>query len=311
MLHCECGHMFPRFEERVTPRAERVSQAASIPDKAVKRDHVLFVMVALYLAFSFLRRLFATDEWSSRSETMLRIAIDLALAIGLIGLGCRVLKALPKGRRGRGTWLAVFAVGLVSLLGILALQINAAQRAERQSQYQAPLAQGMLAVLKDMVSQMDGLTAAYQKATLEIAATRWSQTFSEKGDLRALARDDLRDYLAKQKALIDSIDGMLAFLAEPRVVNDFGSSWTYAESHGLTAGRKQPDIDKTPWRLRRRLNESSYAAYKLVEENWEEWRSIQSVIPEAELNSWQREMKRLAAEARAAQTELTAYQARQ
>ncbi len=280
-----------------------------VPDKTVKRDRILFAIVALYLAFTFIRRLFPTDEWSSRAETVLRIAIDLALAIGLIGLGRRVLKAAPRGTRGRGKWLFVFAAGLVSLLGILVIQMNGGQQVEWQPRHKAASVPALPADLKDMVTRIEGLIAAYQKADAEIAATRWARTSAEKGvrELRTLPREDLREYVAKQRALLSSIDAMLEFLTEPRLVNDYARTWSYAESQGLTAGRERPDINPTPWRLVRQLYGSLYELHKLVEENWEEWRLLQSPAPEAELKPWQRETKRLASEAQDAQQQLVAY----
>jgi len=288
-----------RLEEPATP----------IPDKTVKRDRVLFAIVALYLAFTFLRRLFPTDEWSSRSETMLRIAIDLALAIGLIGLGRRVLKALPRGTRGRGQWLFLFVAGLVSLLGILVIHMNGGQRLAMHPRFKAASVPALPADLNGMVSRVESLIAAYQKAEAEITGTRWARTSARSGvrELRALPREDLREYLAKQRAMLSAIDGMLEYLAKPGLADDFARTWSYAESQGLTAGRERPRTDPTLWRLLRRVWGPLYESHKIVEENWEEWRSIQSPTPEAQLKPWQRETKRLASEGQAAQKELAAH----
>ena len=76
------------------------------------------MIVALYLVIiTFVRRLFPIAEMPRRSETVLTISIDLALAIGLIGLGTRILKAIPReGSRTRQ--VAVIASGgLISCWG--------------------------------------------------------------------------------------------------------------------------------------------------------------------------------------------------
>ena len=234
------------------------------------------------------------------------IVIDLAIAVGLIGLGRRVLKAVPRGTDGRGKWLFVSAVGIVSLLGILVIQMNGGQRVEWQPRAQANHAPALPADLKDMVSRVEALVASYQKADAEITETRWARTAAkrEPRQLRLLDREDLREYLVKQRAVLDAIDKMLQFLAEPRLVNDFKRVWTYAESQGLTAGRERPDINPAPWHLLREVYGSVYEMNKLVDENWEEWRSREAATPEAEQKPWQRETKRLAAKAAAAQKQL-------
>ena len=85
VLHCECGHIFPRFEGSV--KSTPAWPAVAVPDRTLKRDRVLFTIAALYLVITFVRRLFPTAEAPSSSETILRVVIELALAIGLIGLG--------------------------------------------------------------------------------------------------------------------------------------------------------------------------------------------------------------------------------
>lgn len=307
MLHCECGYTFPRFEEPVRPEAKRIPAAASVPDKTVKRDRFLFAIVALYLVFTFVRRLFPTDEWSSRSETILRVIIELALAIGLIGLGNRVLKAIPRGTHGRGKWLFLFVAGLISLLGIFAIHVTGGQRVEWQPRTQASTP-ALPADLKEMVSRIEGLVASFEKADAEVDATRWVRTGEESRDwrqLQKLTRQDLREYLAKQRARLDSIDRMLQFLAEPRLVGDFSFLFSYAQSQGLTGGRERPDLDPRPWQLLRQLYGPTYELNTIIEQNWEEWRSIEPPIPEAERQPWHNELARLGAEVASARKQLT------
>lgn len=308
VLHCECGYMFPRFEQSPQPAPTR--RAAPIPDRSPPtRDRVLFVLVALYLVITFVRRLFPTAEIPRPSYALVRVAIDLALAIGLIGLGLRVLKTVPRGTPGRGKWLFLFVAGLVSVLGIFIIQITGGQRVEWQPRTQSSLASPALpADLKAMVSRIEGLVATYQNADAELAATRWARTSAETGDPKQLAklpRQDLREYLAKERALLDAIDRMREFLAEPRLVADFNFIWSYAESQGLTGGRQRPDIDPRPWQMLREIFGPALQLDTIIEENWDEWRLIESPIPEAERKPWHKEIARLSTEVASARKELT------
>lgn len=305
VLHCECGYIFPRFEGSVKSKPAR--QAVAVPDRTLKRDRVLFTIATLYLVITFVRRLFPTAEAPSPSETTLRVVIELALAIGLIGLGNRILKAVPRGTHGRGKWLFLFVAGLISLFGIFAIHITGGQRVEWEPRTQVSTP-ALPADLKAMVSRIEGLVASYQKADTEVDATRWARTSAESGDPKQLAklpRQELREYLAKQRALLDAIDRMLQFFAEPRVVADFNRIWSYAESQGLTGGRKRPDVDPRPWQLLRQIYGPALQLNTIIEENWEEWRLTKSPIPEAERKPWHKEVARLTAEVASARKELT------
>ena len=159
-----------------------------------------------------------------------------------------------------------------------------------------------------MVSRIEELVASYQKADAELQATAWSRTSAETGDPKQLAklpRQDLREYLAKERALLDAIDRMLEFFAEPRVAADFNRIWSYAESQGLTGGRQRPDVDPRPWRLMRQFYGPALKLNTIIEENWEEWHLIKSAIPEAERKPWHKEVVRLSAEVKSARKELT------
>jgi hypothetical protein len=305
VIHCECGYIFAYFEKRATKSTPVREVLTAVPDRTLKRDRVLFAIVAIYLTITFIRRLFPTTEFPRKSEIILRVVIELALAVGLIGLGRRILKAIPRGTPGRGKWLFLFVAGLVSLFGIFAIQLTGGQRVEWQprSKVTAP---ALPADLKAMVSRIEGLVESYQKADAELRATRWAQT-SATGDPKQLAklpREDLREYLVKERALLNAIDRMREYLAEPRLADDFNRIWSYAESQGLTAGRERPDFDPRPWRLLREIYGPASELNTIVEENWEEWRLLKSPVPEAERKPWQKEIVRLSAQVESARKEL-------
>ena len=224
---------------RSAAKASSISSAGAY--RTLKRDRILFAIVTIYVAIVFVRRLFPTDEIPRPSHAMYWAAIDLALAIGLIGLGLRVLKSVPRGAHGRGKWLFLFVAGLASLLGILAIHATGGQRVEWRTRTQASTP-ALPADLKAMVSRTEELVVSYQKADAEMTDTRWARTSAEKGarHLRTLSREDLREYLNRQRAVLDSTERMVQYLSEPRVVTEFNRVWTYAESQGLTGGRARP-----------------------------------------------------------------------
>ena len=301
MFHCEqCGHSFFVHE-----KPKRAPQAASIPARTRKWQRVLFVIVALSLIITFVRRLFPIEEMPRRSAVVLMMIIDLALTIALVGLGTRILRAIPKGTPGRGGWLSLFVAGIISLLGICAIHLSGGQRVEWQPRRSQAKTDALPADLKDRVSRIEGLLAAFKKAETDAENTRWVQTsHNAPAEIQKLSREDLREFLATQRAMLDAIDRILEYLAKPNLAADFNRVFSYAESRGITGGRKRPKIDPRPWRLLRQIFVADFNANKIIEENWEEWRLITSPPPEAERKPWQKEVDRLIAEREAAEKEL-------
>ena len=293
-FYCECGSNFYVHES-----SKPAPQSGNIPARTLKWDRVLFVIVALYLVITFVRRLFPIAEMPRRSETVLKILIELALAIGLIGLGTRILKAIPRKAHGRGKWLLLLVVGLISLLGIFAIHVTGGQRVEQAPRSRGVLAdpsvQALGAEIEKMASRMKALVALLEKAQADLDKTRWQRTAETAPDqLRNLSREDLREYVAKQRALLDSIDRILQYLTESGFEAKFDRLFNLAKSQGLTAGRKRPDTRS--WRILRQRRAANDELSKILEEHWEEWRLIESPQPEAELKPWQKEMNRLGRE---------------
>lgn len=61
----------------------------------------MFVIIALVLIFNFVRRLFPVAERSGSTENIMSILFDLGMAVGLVGLGPRILKAKDAATRPR------------------------------------------------------------------------------------------------------------------------------------------------------------------------------------------------------------------
>ena len=277
---------------------------------ASKRDCILLVIIVLYLVFTFVRRLFPAAEMARPTQSALIIVIELVLGVGLIGLGVRILKGIPQGVSGRGMWAFLLTAGLVSFFGIFGIHLTGGQRVKSlQSTRPGSVLtdasiEALGAEMETMSSRMRELVASVEKAQVEVDDTRWDRTQrATPNQLRNLAREDLREHLAKQRAFLDSIDRVLQYLAESGFQEKSDRLFSYAESQRLTAGRQRPD--SRSWRILRQLHGANHDMEKIVEEHWEEWRLLESPPPEAELKPWQKEVRRLASEATSAQKQLS------
>ena len=161
-----------------------------------------------------------------------------------------------------------------------------------------------------MASQFEALIASYGKAKFEMEETQWVRVGSVSASvLQKLRRQDLQEYLAKQRVLLETIDRNLKFVEEPGVKTNLDRLFKSAESRELTAANwKRPDVDPPSWRLRRQMFGSFYQAYKIMDENWEEWRVTSSPKPEAKLKPWEKEINRLFDAGEAAQKQLEEVQ---
>jgi hypothetical protein len=274
------------------------------PRRTQNWQRVLFVIVGLGLIITFVRRLFPIEEIPRRPVIGLTIVIDLALAIALVGLGSRILKATPKGTTGRGGWLALFLAGLISSVGIFVIHLSGGQRLEVHSRSQSK-SEDLPADLKDMALKMEDLNADFKKAQAEEQNTRWFRVSNESAEeiKRILNRQDWQEYIAKQRTVIETIDRMLEFLSKPNLAADLNRVYNFAQSRGLTGGRMRPNIDLQSWRLFRQRYVAEYNYNKILEEHWDEWHSPQD-SQNAEPQPWRKEVDRLINEAREADKQL-------
>ena len=97
-------------------------------DRRIKRERVLFVIIALVLIFNFVRRLYPVAEQSGSAENIITFLADLGMAVGLIGLGVRILKAIPRESEGRGKWVALLVAGSMAVAGIFVIHANGGPR---------------------------------------------------------------------------------------------------------------------------------------------------------------------------------------
>ena len=256
------------------------------------RDRVLFVLVVLSLVFTCISRLFQASEVGRPAQSTLVIVIEFALAVGLVGLGVRILKAIPRGAAGRGTWIFLFGAGLVSLLTLFALQLTGGPEVKSPRSRSLESMKALGADLETMSARMNELKAISDKCLADMDNTRWERTAdTSPNQVRHLEREDLREYLSKNRAVLDSIDRVLQYATESDFEGKTARLFREAESQGLTGNRKRPDL--RIWRAQRRMYAANYNLHKIVDEHWEEWRSLESFPSEADLKPWQKEMKRL------------------
>ena len=165
------------------------------------------------------------------------------------------------------------------------------------------------AEFEKMAARFEALIEGYNIAKMQLDQTQWGIIESKApGVLGKLPRENLTEYLAKQRVLLDSIDQNIAFQGEPGVEDNLDPLFRRAESNRLTQGWKRADIGLHAWRLRRQLFGSLHEVNKLIDKNWEEFRLIESPTPESKRKPWQKEIHRLLDVARPANDELVEMQ---
>jgi hypothetical protein len=95
-----------------------------------KTERLVFVFVGILLVITFVRRLFPVDEMPGHAVMVITILCDVGMAVGLVGLGTKILKATPQGTPGRGGWLLLFGAGIISVMGIFFIHVTGGQRVE-------------------------------------------------------------------------------------------------------------------------------------------------------------------------------------
>lgn len=90
-------------------------------------DRGWLVLTASILVLKFLFGLRPMGELPSPTLKAMTGLIDLAMAIGLIGFGVRVLRSQASGR---GKWIFVLVIGIVAAFGLLVIRLNDGPRVE-------------------------------------------------------------------------------------------------------------------------------------------------------------------------------------
>lgn len=92
------------------------------PGGNIERRLLLFS--SLSLVVTFIRGLGPVAERSGSTVNTLRFVFELAMAIGVVGLGFRVLKAARRDGTGQVRWLALMVVGTFAALGVFVIRLS-------------------------------------------------------------------------------------------------------------------------------------------------------------------------------------------
>jgi hypothetical protein len=108
--------------------------------------------------------------------------------------------------------------------------------------------------LEQMGWRLEASVDSYKRAEAEIEKTRWAQTAQTGAKhLQKLSRDDLREYIVKQRAYLDSVEGNIKILSEPGMQANFDRLVSLIESKGLMGGRERPQLDLRSWNSLRQM----------------------------------------------------------
>jgi hypothetical protein len=109
------------------PASEKTDTLPKAGDKKGAGDRVWVVVLAGTLVVRFLFALMPTDQLPSPTLKAITILIELAMVIGLIGSGVRVLRPQTAGR---SMWGFVLVIGLLAGFGLLVIRLNGGPRVE-------------------------------------------------------------------------------------------------------------------------------------------------------------------------------------
>lgn len=160
-----------------------------------------------------------------------------------------------------------------------------------------------------MAARFEALIESYRMAKTAVDHSQWTIIGrAAPGAVRMLPRENLKEDLTKQRAMLDAIDENIRFHTDPEVDANLDRLFRRAAAGGRVEGWKRADVSLHSWRLRRKAFGAVYEVHKIVDKNWEEFRLVESPPPEAQLQPWQREINRLLSEMRPAQKELEEMQ---
>ena len=84
----------------------------------------ILVISTLYLVVTFIRGFGPAGERPGNTVTALRFLFELAMAIGVVGLGVRVVKSVRRDGGGYARWLTLMVVGIVAALGVFLIRLG-------------------------------------------------------------------------------------------------------------------------------------------------------------------------------------------
>ena len=282
-------------------------------DRRIKRERVLFVIIALVLIFNFVRRLYPVAEQSGSAENIITFLADLGMAVGLIGLGVRILKAIPREGEGRGKWVALLVAGSMAVAGIFVIHANGGPRVElppravnssalvsatipnkavptpaiRNGPQSDSVANSADPLRLLIVFELKRLIETSNKRFEEIADSRWAQIIqtTDVEKRRTLTHDDFREFCRRQHRYFETID-------------EGASKFAEAKTKGISFPEFDDDPRSSPESLRllRAYRDASIRYYAVLEANWDEYWPKGINTSEGQPKPWQKEATQLDAE---------------
>ena len=264
-----------------------------------KLERILLVFTSLYLAGTFVRRLYPISESPGPTEKWLSLVFELTLALSVVFLGVRVLRTVPQQAAGRLGWIALMVAGIIGAVGIFGIRLSGGPRVELPPRPGQSAARASMfpPELEKLGVRMGEVMTAYQKAETAAQDSRWAKT--DPGEYRKLPREALKEYIARLRELVDATDRAIEMLAQPGFEADVARMLSIAEARGerVPKGDLKPDA----LRLLRRIYAGSHQVHLIVDANWEEW--LANPTPGSDLKPWQKEMQALVSDIQIADKE--------
>lgn len=234
-----------------------------------KFERVLLVIMPLYLVATFIRLLFPVAEKSSSAVDGLGMIFELAMAVGVIGLGLRVLKSIPPGGPGKAGWVALMVAGTIGALGIFGIRLSGGPRVELPHRPDQLLTEIPSASpeLEAFVNRTGEVMTAYDEAESALLQTRWHK--AEPKNYRKLPRAALQEHIAREREYVAAIDRIIAVFSEP----GFEEKMNRVLASAMAQGKRfdKPDVIVASSKALRRTYTAGYKLQVLIEANWDEW----------------------------------------
>ena len=265
-----------------------------------KTERIVLAVTAASLVFTFLRRLSPVSERPGDAEKWLSIMFELGMAVGVVGLGIRVLKRIPHRTAARAGWMTLLIVGMLAAAGVFAIRLSGGPRVELPPRATQSSSETSMFPpdLHQFAERVRRVSEAYQQAESAAENTLWQQTPAS--DYPKLPRSALKERIARQAELLGATDRLMDLMGEP----DFEAKIARFRAIAEARGYRLPSGDLNPhaWRLLRRIYDGNHKVYLLVDANWGEWRA-NPVFEPNNLKPWQQEVVAVLREVKVAEKE--------
>ena len=242
-----------------------------------KRDRTIFVGAVILLVYNFIRALMPVHELPSASLNVLSITLELAMFIGVVGMGPRILRSVPEGG-SRGGWIFLLVVGVVAGLGIFGIRISGGPWVELSPRTSRTADSGLHHQLHEQLVALEGLSQKF-------AETHWIQTFAtqDTAKIQTLTRDNLQEARAICGEMREHAD---------RILKVFADATAQGVAHSTLSDEPSAARLET-WQATRESYVATYDYLGLIEKHWDEWLADPFPTATSDSKPWQVEIRRL------------------